>query len=86
MYEEEVRVKTSSGTRKTWKKFIHAQWLQHGSQMLLQEAAHPDVLFYLKECDNLPVECIYQHCNLHVLGTSDREPSEASHSQLFYAR
>ncbi|EMD38163.1 hypothetical protein CERSUDRAFT_122915 [Gelatoporia subvermispora B] len=74
MYEdEEVR---KSGTKRTrvLKKYFHAQWLQHGSQTLLQETAHSKSLFWLTECDDLQVECIFGHCNLRILGLADDEP------------
>ncbi|OSD08481.1 S-adenosyl-L-methionine-dependent methyltransferase [Trametes coccinea BRFM310] len=46
-------------------KRFHARWLQHGSQTLLQEAAHSRCLFWLNSCDDLPLESIYSHCNVH---------------------
>ena len=41
----------SSGPRKGWGKFFHAQWLVHGSKTLLQEASHPRALYWLNECE-----------------------------------
>ncbi|KAI0636601.1 S-adenosyl-L-methionine-dependent methyltransferase [Trametes polyzona] len=59
-------------------KWFHAQWLQHGSQTLLQEAAHPRGLFWLNECDDLPMECIYSHCNVsQVWRPGDPAPAES---------
>ena len=55
------------------KKF-HAHWFQHGSQILLQETAHPQGLFLIDECDDLPLSCIYQKCNLRTLGRDEEEP------------
>ncbi|KAI1794705.1 S-adenosyl-L-methionine-dependent methyltransferase [Ganoderma leucocontextum] len=57
-------------------KFFHAQWLQHGSQTFLQEAAHSRALFWLNECDDLPVECVYSHCNLQPWPLGEVEPLE----------
>ncbi|KAI8989795.1 S-adenosyl-L-methionine-dependent methyltransferase [Trametes punicea] len=48
----------------TMRKMFHARWLQHGSQTLLQEAAHARGLFWLNACDHLPLECIYSRCNV----------------------
>lgn len=67
----------SSGTHKgQWEKFFHTQWLVHGSKTLLQEASHPRALYWLKECEDLPLECIYTLCNLHSLPPSQVEPPE----------
>ncbi|CDO73636.1 hypothetical protein BN946_scf185014.g106 [Trametes cinnabarina] len=46
------------------RKMFHARWLQHGSQTLLQEAAHSRGLFWLNACDDVPLECIFSHCNV----------------------
>ena len=61
---------------KQHKKLFHAQWLQHGPQTFLQEAAHSRALFWLNECDDLPVECIYSHCNLQPWPLGEAEPLE----------
>ncbi|RPD66509.1 S-adenosyl-L-methionine-dependent methyltransferase, partial [Lentinus tigrinus ALCF2SS1-7] len=58
------------------KKFFHAQWLVHGSKTLLQEVAHPRALYWLNECDDLDVECIYCHCNVTTLVPGQVEPLE----------
>ncbi|EJF66181.1 S-adenosyl-L-methionine-dependent methyltransferase [Dichomitus squalens LYAD-421 SS1] len=59
-----------------WQKLFHAQWLQHGSQTFLQEAAHSRALFWLNECEDLQVECIYSHCNLQPWPPGEAEPLE----------
>ena len=64
----------SSGSQKSWKKFFHAQWLQHGSQTILQESSHSRALFWLNECEDLPLECIYSHCNLQPWPINETEP------------
>jgi len=46
------------------KKLFHAQWYQHGSQTVLQEAAHPNVLFSMLECNDLPLESVIMKCNI----------------------
>ncbi|KAI0822767.1 S-adenosyl-L-methionine-dependent methyltransferase [Trametes gibbosa] len=65
-------------------KHFHAQWLQHGSQTLLQEAAHPRGLFWLNECDDLPLECIFSKCNLHSWAPGEPAPVELQ-SQSYQA-
>lgn len=55
------------------KKMFHAQWYQHGAYTLLQETAHPQGLFLINECEDQPLECIYQKCNLQVLKARDDE-------------
>ena len=61
---------------KQHEKLFHAQWLQQGPQTFLQEAAHSRALFWLHECDDLPVECIYSHCNLQPWPLGEAEPLE----------
>ncbi|RDX56375.1 S-adenosyl-L-methionine-dependent methyltransferase [Lentinus brumalis] len=61
---------------KGWRKFFHAQWLVHGSKTLLQEAAHPRALYWLNECDDLGLECIYSACNVTILVHGQPEPLE----------
>ncbi|KAI0373036.1 S-adenosyl-L-methionine-dependent methyltransferase [Pilatotrama ljubarskyi] len=63
----------SSGRRR---KYFHARWLQHGSQTLLQEAAHPRMLMWLNECEDQPIECIYSLCNLEEWPVGAPSPSE----------
>ncbi|OCH93875.1 S-adenosyl-L-methionine-dependent methyltransferase [Obba rivulosa] len=74
MYEKEEVVKSGTKRTRILKKFFHAQWLQHGSQTLLQETAHSKALFWLNECDDLAMECIFGRCNVHILGSADDEP------------
>ena len=68
--------KVSCGPHKGRTKFFHAQWLQHGSQTLLQESSHSRALFWLNECEDLPLECIYSHCNLVPWPSKEVEPLE----------
>ncbi|KAL6300510.1 S-adenosyl-L-methionine-dependent methyltransferase [Sparassis latifolia] len=76
MYEKADTVKSKSKTETVRKKYFHAQWLQHGSQVLLQETAHSNGLFFINECDDLPLECIYQRCNLRLLRSNEDEPPD----------
>lgn len=76
MYEQDEEEYINSELRTVRKKHLHGQWLQHGSQILLQESAHANGLFYINECDDLPLECIYSHCNLRVLSDLETEPPE----------
>lgn len=57
-------------------KHFHAQWLQHGSQTLLQEAAHSGGLFRLNECGDQPLECIYSHCDPQAWPLGEPAPPE----------
>lgn len=71
-------------------KHFHAQWLQHGSQTLLQEAAHPRGLFRLNECGDQPLECIYSHCDPQAWPLGDpalpeTQPGSANRFHLGYA-
>ncbi|KAI0672839.1 S-adenosyl-L-methionine-dependent methyltransferase [Trametes maxima] len=63
------------------KKYFHAQWLQHASQTLLQEAAHPRVLFWLHECDDLLLECIFSKVNVQEWKPGDIIPPEGTQAE-----
>ncbi|KAI0780552.1 S-adenosyl-L-methionine-dependent methyltransferase [Trametes elegans] len=67
-------------------KFFHARWLQHGSKTLLQEAANPRVLFWLDECEDQPIGCIYGACNVRRWHHGEPVPLEDSpgDDNLFY--
>ncbi|KAI0929230.1 hypothetical protein AcW1_006224 [Taiwanofungus camphoratus] len=78
MFEVEEVIKSKYGRATVNRKYFHGQWLQHGSQMLLQETAHSKGLFYLNECDDLPLECIFSRCNLKVLKPNEDEPLDES--------
>lgn len=55
------------------KKYFHAQWYQHGAHTILQESAHPHSLFLIQECEDQPLECIFQKCHLQTLGNVEDE-------------
>ena len=61
---------------KEGQQFFHGQWLAHGSKTLLQETAHPNGLFLMNSCDDVPLASIIQKCNLHWLAFNEMEPSE----------
>ncbi len=52
---------------------FHAQWFQHGAQIILQELAHPQGLFLIDECEDQPVDSIYQKANVQVLQSTEEE-------------
>lgn len=56
-------------------KMFHGQWFQHGAQILLQELAHPQGLFLIDECEDLPVDVIYQKANVQELQLTEDEPA-----------
>lgn len=52
-------------------KRFHGQWLQPGSKTILQEAAHPSVLFTMLECDEIDLDTIIMKCNIKMLAHDD---------------
>lgn len=63
---------------------FHAQWFQHGAQIMLQETAHPQGLFLLDECEDQPVDAIYRKANIRVLDATEEEPGMSSvHNNFF---
>lgn len=54
-------------------KMFHARWLEHGSKTILEELADPSCLFYVNECDDLKVACIFTKVNVwHLLPGEDQ--------------
>jgi DNA (cytosine-5)-methyltransferase 1 len=54
--------------------YFHGQWLQHGSQTVVQEAAHPSVLFSMIECNDLHLKTIVSKCNTRTFEPDDDLP------------
>ncbi|KAF8899291.1 S-adenosyl-L-methionine-dependent methyltransferase [Infundibulicybe gibba] len=44
----------------------HVQWLEHGSQILLQELAHPQELFIHEHCSPVPLQAIVGKVPVHL--------------------
>lgn len=64
---------------------VHAQWFQHGAQIILQELAHPQGLFLIDECEDQPISSIYQKANVQALQSNEEEPiNTPSHSNNFF--
>jgi DNA (cytosine-5)-methyltransferase 1 len=64
-------------------QYLHGQWLSHGSKTLLQEAAHPNSLFLMDCCDDVPLDSIMQKCNLHWLAQGEKEPKEDATNRFY---
>ena len=43
----------------------HIQWLDHGSQMFLDELAHPQELFLYDDCGPIPLKTIVSKVIVH---------------------
>ena len=43
----------------------HVQWLEHGSQIFLEEMAHPQELFLNDLCGNIPIRLIIGKVVVH---------------------
>ncbi|KAJ3542763.1 hypothetical protein NM688_g5941 [Phlebia brevispora] len=65
-------------------KMVHVQWFQHGAQILLQELAHPHGLFLINECQDLPLDVIYQKANVTEIHAVDEEPAETSEALGYF--
>ena len=55
---------------------MHGSWYEHGSKTLLQETAHSSGLFSINDCGDIPLDAIYQLCNISEVGEDDQEPNE----------
>jgi len=78
MFEREEVSESKDGSKTVYRKYFHAIWLQHGSQMILQETAHSNGLYFLNECDDLPIECIFRLCDFKVLVPNELESEPES--------
>lgn len=62
----------------------HVQWYQHGSQILLQEVAHQNMLYLIDECDDINLGAIWQKVEVHTLAPTEDEPSHVSDGEVFF--
>lgn len=44
---------------------VHVQWLEHGSQILMEELAHPQELFYNDLCGSIPYSTVVGKVTVH---------------------
>jgi DNA (cytosine-5)-methyltransferase 1 len=49
----------------TSSKPVHVQWLEHGSQILMEELAHPQELFYNELCGSIPYKTVVGKVTVH---------------------
>lgn len=43
---------------------FHGQWLEPGSHTIQEEAAHPNSLYLILECADIPIGAIVSKCNV----------------------
>lgn len=43
---------------------FHGQWLEPGSHTIQEEAAHPNSLYLIMECTDIPIGAIVGKCNI----------------------
>lgn len=53
---------------------VHIHWLEHGSQTVLEELAHPQELFYNDTCTNIPFELIVGKVHVHEVARGQPKP------------
>ncbi|KAF7299587.1 DNA (cytosine-5)-methyltransferase [Mycena chlorophos] len=66
---------------KNGKMWAHCIWLEHGSRTILQQTTHPQELFMLSECSDIPVASFRRKCNIHRLGAHEFEPTASDDPQ-----
>jgi DNA (cytosine-5)-methyltransferase 1 len=44
---------------------VHVQWLEHGSQILMEELANPQELFYNDLCGSIPYSTVVGKVTVH---------------------
>ncbi|KAK7007272.1 S-adenosyl-L-methionine-dependent methyltransferase [Favolaschia claudopus] len=63
-------------------KMAHVQWFMHGSRVL-GELGHPNELFLIDECDDIPVSSIIQKCSLHKLALGEDSALKYEEGEFF---
>ncbi|KAJ8455520.1 hypothetical protein ONZ45_g18926 [Pleurotus djamor] len=60
-------------------KWAHYQWFSPGCKTMLQELAHPQSLYLLYECDDIPINSILKKCEVKTLVQEEKEPAPGLH-------
>ncbi|KAJ8522382.1 hypothetical protein ONZ45_g1036 [Pleurotus djamor] len=60
-------------------KWAHCQWFSPGCKTMLQELAHPQSLYLLYECDDIPINSILKKCEVKTLVQEEKEPALGLH-------
>ncbi|KAK6978320.1 S-adenosyl-L-methionine-dependent methyltransferase [Favolaschia claudopus] len=63
-------------------KMSHVQWFIHGSRVL-GELGHPNELFLIDECDDIPVNSIIQKCSLYKLALGEDSALKYEEGEFF---
>lgn len=61
---------------KNEERIAHVQWLEHGSQMLLQEFADPQELFFNSLCNPVPLGSLVAKVKVHLNPVGSVKPDE----------
>ena len=54
---------------------FHGQWLEPGSHTIQEEAAHPNSLYLIMECADIPIGAIVSKCNIQPFHYASPLPS-----------
>ncbi|KAJ3126613.1 hypothetical protein HK098_007368 [Nowakowskiella sp. JEL0407] len=80
---EEVK-KTVDGEGTKSKKYVHARWLCHGKESILEEVASYNELFLTDDCMDLPIKAIVKKCDVVNLEVGEPEPDYGDEERFFY--
>lgn len=59
----------------TGETMFHGQWLEPGSHTIQEEAAHPNSLYLIMECADIPIGAIVSRCNIQPFHYASPLPS-----------
>ncbi|KAF9792170.1 S-adenosyl-L-methionine-dependent methyltransferase [Thelephora terrestris] len=59
----------------TGERMFHGQWLVPGSHTIQEEAAHPNSLYLILECTDIPIGAIVSKCNIQPFHYSSPLPT-----------
>ncbi|KAJ1554510.1 hypothetical protein HK096_003215 [Nowakowskiella sp. JEL0078] len=75
---------TKCGNKLKGKKMVHARWLSHGKESILEEVAGYNELFLTDDCMDLPLKSIVGKCDLSWLEPGQPEPDWGNEQKFFY--
>lgn len=62
----------------------HIKWFAHGSQTILRDTAHPQILFHMeRSCGDVLLASIYQKCHIRHLLPGQEPPMPDSRSAVY---
>jgi hypothetical protein len=65
---------------------FHGQWLEPGSHTIQEEAAHPNSLYLILECADIPIGAIFSKCNIQPFHYASSLAFDIHQPNIFFTR